>query len=105
MAAHLLPDTPPLLVVNIATAGDIPALQGQPIEWLNPNPNKVHVVVTASGAYPLQQNDFWIPGILDPKNTLRNDVLSACPVNSYAYVSGINEGSGKLIIRANRPRK
>ncbi len=102
MAAHPLPETPPVLIVNAATVTDVNALQGQSIEWENSTPNDINIVVTPSGIYPLTENTFKVKGTNGPISTKINGVLSACPINTYSFSRNGVAGSGRIIVSANR---
>ncbi len=108
MAANPLPrprraeDTPPVLIVNAATATDVDAVAGQPIEWQNSNTSDVDIVVTPSGIYPLTSNTFKVKGTNGPISTKINGVLVGCPVNSYSFSRNGVMGSGKIIISASK---
>ncbi len=102
MAAHPLPETPPAYIANAATATDIPVVQGQPIVWENSTPNDIHIVVTASGVYPLTENTFKVNGTNGPISTKINGVLSACPINTYSFSRNGVMGSGRIIVTASK---
>jgi hypothetical protein len=102
MAAHPLPETPPVLIVNAATATVVNAVAGQPISWQNSNTSDVDIVVTPSGAFPLEENTFKVKGTNGPISTKANGVLVGCPANSYSFSRNGVMGSGRIIVTASR---
>jgi hypothetical protein len=102
MAAHPLPDTPPVYIINAETATDIPVVASQPLEWQNFTSFPILITVfPMNGKYPLTVNTFTVPPAhsAGAPGTSDNAVLPNAAPGPYPFTRGAVEGSGKIVVQ------